>query len=338
MHLDEQHDDMIAALGGFYRTWIAYLGIELGFVEALRSAGTAGLSADELAARTGAHPKAVATWAWAADAHGLITAADVLRIDEGLAAVLIDEQRTVYLGGQVIHSVVSTLDWDGMLAFFRSGVPIRERPDRYRAAIERVTRQDVAVFFAEALAALPDLVARLSMGGRVLDVHCGGGRWLLAMARRFANLTLVGTEDEADSRARAHQLIEAAELQGRIRIESSSIEDVSSGGRFDLVYYQYALHGLPDPAGSLRAAWAALEVDGWLLVLDWLLPTDEDELHSIHGELIAGVHLDEVFMGAGLRDLQAYLAWFEAAGTPAPVVIELPSGATLLALHRSPTA
>ncbi len=338
MHLDEQHDDVIAALGGFYRTWIAYLGIELGFFHALRAAGPFGLSVEDLAEQTATNPKAVATWAWAADAHRLVLATDRLVVPDDLASVLIDEHRTAYLGGQVIHSVVSTLDWDGMLAFFRSGVPTRNRPDRYRAAIERVTRQDVAVFFTEALAALPDLVAGLTRGGRVLDVHCGGGRWLVAMAQRFPSLSLVGIEDEADSRSRAGALIEDASLDRRIRIASTSIQDAAAAGRFDLVYYQYALHFLADPVDSLRAGWAALSDDGWLLVLDWLLPTNQDELHSIHGELIAGVHLDEVFMGAGLRDLDAYLAWFAGAGIPAPTVIDLPSGATLFASHRSTAA
>ncbi|TAL13327.1 MAG: class I SAM-dependent methyltransferase [Chloroflexota bacterium] len=336
MHLDEQHDDVIAALAGFYRTWIAYLGIELGFFHVLRTAGSAGLTTEELATRTGTHPKAVTTWAWAADAHGLLTSTDRLRVDDELAAVLIDEQRTAYLGGQVIHSVVSTLDWDGMLDFFRTGAPIRSRPDRYRAAIERVTRQDVAVFFAEALAALPDLVASLSHGGRVLDVHCGGGRWLVAMAQRFPNLGLIGIEDEPDSRARALQLIEDAGLAERIHIDSISIHDIA--GPFDTIYYQYALHALADPADSLRGAWAAVAPGGWLLVLDWLLPTDDDELHSIHGELIAGVHLDEVFSGAGLHDVDAYRGWFRDANTPDPTVIELPSGATLFVLQRPPTA
>ena len=66
--------------------------------------------------------------------------------------------------------------------FFRTGQPITERPDRYRMAIERLTRQDIAVFFQEVLAAMPQLVADLSRGGRVVDIHCGGGRWLVAMA------------------------------------------------------------------------------------------------------------------------------------------------------------
>lgn len=335
MRFDEQHDDLIAALGGFYRTWIVYLGLELGFFQALRVAGAAGLTAAELSARTGTHPRAVATWTWAADAHELIDAANGrLRLDDELATVLLDERRTAYLGGQVVHSVVATLDWDRMLEFFQTGLPLTNRPDRYRAAIERVTRQDVAVFFAEALAALPDLVARLSAGGRVLDVHCGGGRWLVGMAHRFPNVQLVGIEAEADSRARAAALIEDAHLGDRIRIESVARDEVARPGRFDLIYYQYALHWLPDPVASLRASWEALEADGSLLVLDWLLPTEPEDVHSIHGELIAGLHLDEVFGGFGLRESVAYVGWFRDAGMPVPEVIELPSGATLFALQR----
>ncbi len=334
MRLDDRYDDLVAALGGFYRTWIAYLGLELGLFAALRAAGDGGLDVDELAVRTGNHPRAVATWAWAAGAHGLIEGETRLRVEPETAAVLLDEQRTFYLGGQFIHSVVASQDWDRMVAFFRTGVPVADRPDRYRVAIERVTRQDIAVFFSEALAALPDLVARLAAGGRVLDVHCGGGRWLVAMANRFPRLELVGIEAEADSRQRASELIAGAGLGARVRVEPVEREATTLPGRFDLVYYQYALHFLPDPAASLAASWAALEPGGTLLVLDWLLPTDPDELHSIHGELIAGLHLDEVFMGAGLGDAAAYLRWFAAAGTPAPDVIELPSGATLFTLQR----
>jgi hypothetical protein len=57
-------------------------------------------------------------------------------------------------------------------------------------------------------------------------------------------------------------------------------------------------------------------------------------MRTVHGELIAGVHLDEVFMGAGLRDVAAYRGWFAEAGIPEPSVNELPSGATLFAVDR----
>jgi SAM-dependent methyltransferase len=335
MRLDDRYDELISDLGGFYRTWLVYLGVELGFFRALRTASDGGLPVAGLASRTSTHPRAVETWAWAADAHGLVhTEAGAIRLDPETAAVLLDEQRPEFLGGQFVHSVVATLDWDRMLDFFRTGVPIRSRPDRYRAAIEQVTRQDIAVFFTEGLAALPNLVSRLVAGGRVLDVHCGSGRWLVAMAQRFPELQLVGIEAEPDSIARAKVLIEDASLAGRIRIEPVERTDVTRPGRFDLVYYQYALHFLPDPPASLAASWGALDPGGTLLVLDWLLPTDPGEMRTIQGELIAGVHLDEVFMGAGLRDLQFYQGWFTEAGLPEPEVIALPSGATLFVVAR----
>ena len=336
MGLDDRYDDLIGSLGGFYRTWLVYLGLDLGFFRALRAAGAAGLVIDDLAARTSTHPRAVGTWAWAADAHGLVHAAgDAIHVDDETTAILLDEQRLEFLGGQFVHSVVASLDWDRMTEFFRTGVPVSTRPDRYRAAIEQVTRQDIAVFFIEGLAALPNLVPRLIAGGRVLDVHCGGGRWLVAMAQRFPELKLVGIEAEPDSIGRARALIEDAGLTDRIRIEHVARSEVTRPGRFDLIYYQYALHQLPDPAASLRASWEALDPSGWLIVLDWLLPTDPDELRTIHGELIAGLHLDEVFMGTGLRDVDAYRGWFAEAGTPEPQVIELPSGATFIVLDRA---
>ena len=40
MPLDERFDDLIASLGGFHRSWLIYLGIELGLFE--QSAGRRG--------------------------------------------------------------------------------------------------------------------------------------------------------------------------------------------------------------------------------------------------------------------------------------------------------
>jgi hypothetical protein len=37
---------------------------------------------------------------------------------------------------------------------------------------------------------VPDLAASLAGGGRVLDVHCGGGKGLIAIATRFPETSL----------------------------------------------------------------------------------------------------------------------------------------------------
>jgi SAM-dependent methyltransferase len=302
----------------------------------VRAAGSGGITTDALATATNTHPAAIKAWAAAADAHGLATfEGDRLGMDEDVAAILLDGDRADFLGGQFVHAVVAAMDWGGMEEFFRTGTPIGERPSRYREAIEILTRQDIAVFFQEVLAALPQLVADLSRGGRVVDVHCGGGRWLVAMARRFPALELVGVEFEADSVARARATVAAEGLSDRIDIRQAKATEPGSTSEYDLVYFQYALHQLDDAPQVLRAAWAALRPGGRLLVLDWPLPSDPEEFRSRHGEIIAGVQLDELFQGTALASRERFLGWFAEAGLPVPTSIDLPSGAAVFLAERA---
>jgi len=332
---EDRFDDLIASLGGFHRSWLVYLGLELGLFAAIRGAGAEGIDPVALASSTGTHPDAVAAWAWASDAHELTTLeGGRLTIDPDIAEMLLDDQATGFLGGQFVHAVVASMDWGGMADFFRTGRPVGDRPDRYRAAIERLTRQDIAVFFQEVLAALPQLVADLSRGGRVVDVHCGGGRWLVAMARRFPELELVGVEFEADSVARARAAVESEGLGARIEIRHGEARSPGASGEYDLVYFQYALHQLQDAPAVLAAAWSALRPDGRILVLDWPLPSSPDEFRTRHGEIIAGVQLDELYQGTALATRDEFLEWFGAAGIPAPQRIDLPSGASVFLVER----
>jgi SAM-dependent methyltransferase len=332
---EDRFDDLIASLGGFHRSWLVYLGIELGLLARIREAGGSGITPDELAAATGTDATAVSAWAWASDAHDLTRFDDGrLTIDGDVAEILLDDARSEFLGGQFVHAVVASMDWGGMEDFFRTGRPIGQRPDRYRAAIERLTRQDIAVFFQEVLAAIPQLAADLSSGGRVVDVHCGGGRWLVAMARRFPSLELIGVEFEPDSVARARATVDAEGLADRIEIRQAQATDPGHQGEYDLAYFQYALHQLQDAPRVLSAAWSVLRPGGRILVLDWPLPSGPDEFRTRHGELIAGVQLDELFQGTALATREQFLAWFEAAGLPAPSIIDLPSGAAVFLAER----
>ncbi|HEV8697581.1 MAG TPA: methyltransferase domain-containing protein, partial [Candidatus Limnocylindrales bacterium] len=266
---DDRFDDLVASLAGFHRSWLIYLGIELGLFVRIRAAGPDGITPADLAAATETEQEAVAAWSWASDAHDLAVLEDGrLTIDDDVAEILLDDQRAEFLGGQFIHAVVASMDWGGMEEFFRTGRPLASRPDRYRAAIERLTRQDIAVFFQEVLAALPQLAADLARGGHVVDVHCGGGRWLVAMARRFPALKLVGVEFEEDSVARARASVAEQGLADRIEIRHGKATDPGKAGEYDLAYFQYALHQLHDAPKVLAAAWAALRPGGRILVLD----------------------------------------------------------------------
>lgn len=335
MRIDDRFDDLVASLGGFYRTWYVYVGLELGLLQRLRDAGPDGLTADELAQRSGTEPRLVADWAWGADAHDLVTVENGrITVPDDIADVLLHADRSEYLGGQFLHAAVGSLDFGSLLDVFRSGQAVSSRPDRYRVAIERLTVQDISVFFQEALASLPELVQDLRPGTTVIDVHCGGGRWLIAMARRFPGTRLVGIEFEPDSVVRARANVAAAVLTDRIAVERKDLSDIGHHGEASLVYFQYALHQLPDAPAALRAAWDAVGSGGWLVALDWYVPSDPDELRTRHGELIAGMQLDELVQGTRLVSRNEALLWFEDAGLPTPELLDLPSGATAIVARR----
>jgi SAM-dependent methyltransferase len=335
MNLDDRFHDLVTSLGGFYSAWVIHLGLELGLFSALRRAAAPGLTPVELAAVTGMAPVPVARWCRAAFASDLIDDDGTrVSLDEVTAAILLDVDRPEYLGGQFAYTVTASLDYDAMADYIRTERLLASRPPRYYRAFEQLTRQDIAVFFEEALAALPDLVTMLARGAEVIDLHCGGGRWLVAVARRFPATRLVGVESEPDSTARAMRLVQEAGLEERIRIEAREVASITHEAAFDLAYFQHALHQIPEPAAALAAAWRALRPGGRLLILGWCLPANREDLATLHGQLISGVALDESLHGGRLRTVEEHAALFEEAGLPVPRAISLPSDATLLVAQR----
>lgn len=335
MRLDDRFDDFVVSLGGFYRTWFACAGLELGLFHRLREAGSQGLTEDELGRRAGTTPELVGRWAWGAYAHDLVEIVDGrILLAEDVAQVLLDADRPEYLGGQLQFAALASLDYGILPDVFRTGHALSARPDRYRGAIERLTLQDIGVFFQEVLASLPQLVLDLRPGTRIMDVHCGGGRWLIAMARRFPGTFLTGVEFEPDSVARARANIATAGLSDRITIEAGDMAAVGHAGEVDLVYFQHALHHLPDPAAVLRSAWGAVRPGGWLVALEWYLPSDPDDARTHLGEILAGLQLDALVEGKRLVTRSEALGWFADAGLPTPELIDLPSGASAVVARR----
>ena len=332
----DRFEELAASVAGFYQSWVVYLGLELGLFERIHASGAAGITPDALAAAAGCRPEPVRTWVRAAHAGDLVAFEDDrARLTDDVVSVLLDDTHPEYLGGQFVVAVVSSLDYAGLTEFFRTGRTIDERPPRFHRAIEAVTVQDIAVFFQEGLAQLPELVATLSRGARVLDVACGGGKWLIAVARRFPATELVGVEFEPDSVARAMRHVSEAGLGQRIRIEPRTIPDMPFRQQFDLVYIQDALHELEDPVTSLQAAWAAVAPGGELVVLEWCLPEDPADSQSLQAQLLWGIQIDELYQGTRMLTHAGFTEVFASAGVPAPTVIDLLSGATLFVVGRT---
>ena len=332
----DRFEELAAGVGGFYRSWVIYLGLELGLFARIRAAGSTGLAAADLATAADCRPEPIDAWVRAAHAGDLVELVDGRAVvADDVASILLDDTHPEYLGGQFVVAVVSSLDYAGLVDFVRGGPPITERPARFHRAIEAVTVQDIAVFFQEGLAQLPDLAAALVRGGRVLDVACGGGKWLIAIARRFPGTELVGVEFEPDSVERARLHVAEAGLDDRIRIEARATDDMPFRDEFDLVYLQDALHELPDPMASLRSAWAAVAPEGRLVVLEWCLPDRPTDPESLQAELLWGIQIDELYQGTRMYTHGGYGELFAAAGVPPSTIVDLPSGASLFVVRKA---
>jgi len=337
MSMDDRFADLLDDLSGFYRSWIVYLGIETGLIAALRDASH-GLLVADLAQQAGCAPSTVDVWSRAGYAFGLLeldlSDEPRFRIDAELAAMLTDETRADFLGGQFAFSVGASLEHGGLVDVIRSGRPHPDRSATFHRSVERLNAQDTTLFLEQGVSSVPGLRQRLEAGIQVLDVACGGGGWLMAMAEAYPVIRGTGIEFDPEWLATARARIGGARLQHRITIEEGDPASVPASGRYGLVYLQDVLHEMPDPAAALAGGWRVVEQGGWLVVLDWCLPSSWEEYRTRQGELLWGYQLDELYQGTSLLTRAGFERLFQAADLPAPERIELDAGATLFVLRR----
>ena len=97
--------------------------------ERIRAAGPTGSTPDELAAAAGCLAEPVEVWVRLAHAVELIEFdGELARPIDEVMTILLDDERPEYLGGQFVSTVVSSLDYERLTEFFRTGRTIPERP------------------------------------------------------------------------------------------------------------------------------------------------------------------------------------------------------------------
>jgi SAM-dependent methyltransferase len=98
------------------------------------------------------------------------------------------------------------------------------------------------------------ILAWLSPDGRVLDVGCGSGRMLAALAEH--GISGIGIDPYASDTERCR------------RLRAEEMDQLAE--QFDLVYTCYALHHFDAPQRFPEKALSVLCPDGLLLIVDWV--------------------------------------------------------------------
>jgi len=103
------------------------------------------------------------------------------------------------------------------------------------------------------------LIARLDVptGGTVLEVGCGTGRNLVAVAKRYPGTRLFGLDISEAMLTTARAKVAAAGLSQRITLKQADATDFDAGAlfgveKFDRVFFSYTLSMIPDWQTALR--------------------------------------------------------------------------------------
>ena len=262
---------MTSDLGAAMQGALSYIGDRLGIFKSLAEAGA--VTSAELAARTGLNERYLREWL------GAMTAAKYISYDATSgrysmppehAMILADENSPFFMGGFMQMVVPEVGMAPKLLEAFRTGkgVPQSEYPPEVFEAIERGS----APMYKHSLVrkwipAMPQVVEALNAGGSALDVGCGSGRAVIALASAYPKARLFGYDGHAGSVERARANAKAAGVAERVTFAVVDCTKLPAE-QFDFIATFDVIHDSVDPVGLLKSIRGALKPDGTYLMVE----------------------------------------------------------------------
>ncbi len=249
------------------------IGHRTGLFAAMRKAGPA--TSREIAAASGLNERYVREWLGAMTCGGIATCDET-----GSVFTLVPAASSALTGSDGAENLAYLAQYVAMMGSVEEkvidcfhnggGVPYSEFPRFHEVMAEDSGQTVVGALFDHILPLAPGLTLALHNGIDVLDIGCGRGKALLAMARHFPNSRFTGWDlSESTIRSAAE---EAAE-QGlaNVSFQSRDLTDfhqTAPAAAFDLVTAFDAIHDQARPDHVLAGIRRALKPDGLFLMQD----------------------------------------------------------------------
>lgn len=319
---------------GYNATRFIALGVEAGLFRAL-AAAPEGVTAAELAAAQGLDADYTRHFLQTGYALELLDLADGrYRLAEHMAPLLARPEHNSYLGALAGFHHISGRDFERMPALLKSGgtYTFQQHEADFIAAVAEVTAGIAGFVAASILPGLPEFAGRDDL--KVLDLGCGMGGTLLALARAYPKAELVGIDVEPRSVERANARFAEAGVAQRVKAQVAAAEGVNLDARFDLVTLIQVLHEtLPTVRADILAGAArALKPGGVLLVVDEPYPDTVEGLRD--AQSCAMTQFVERFWGNELLSLAQQKALIEAAGLRVDAQLVPPPGLVSVTIAR----
>ena len=325
-------------LKGYHATHLLELGDKLGLHQALRQAPN-GLTAADLAAKLGLDAFYTRVYCQTAYSLGIVDqdADGAYRLAPFMDEVLADPESIYYLGKVPALHLLMGRDYPKYPEFFRTGgtFPFQDHDELFIQTIAAASRGLPRYIIDSVLPRIDGLVDHLNNGARVLDVGCGSGYAIVALAERFPRVHCVGIDIEPTSIEAARRLIEEHGLGDRV--EARVVDEASAPlvREFDLAMMILSLHEIhPSQKGKVVGqAVQALNPTGTLLILDEAIPENLPDLrdptlsltvmaqwyesiwgNEINTESEVKQLLDD--QGLKIRSARRVSRWYIVTGTP----------------------
>jgi ubiquinone/menaquinone biosynthesis C-methylase UbiE len=260
---------------------ITFVGDRLGLFKAMAGAGE--LTSEELAKKTGTHPRIIKEWLAGQAAGGFVTynqTNDTYSLSEEHAYALTDENSPAYITG-FYQSIVSLFkDEEMIINAFRTGKGLGWG-DHHHYLFEGTERffkpNYVANLISSWIPALEGVENKLINGrAKVADVGCGHGVSTILMAKAYPNSEIVGFDSHKPSIEWARRKAEKEGLQN-ITFEVANSTDYP-GDDYDLVAFFDCFHDMGNPAEVARHVFQTLKKkDGTCMLVE---PFANDKLED----------------------------------------------------------
>jgi len=249
---------------------LIHLGDRLGLYRALDGAGA--VTAQEFATRTGLHERWLREWLRGNAAAELLVSDDGESFEltpEG-AAVLAQEESSLLFAGGAFTAPFEPSVLDELADAFRTGIGLPY--DRLGPSGAHSTERSLGPWARMALVpriipALDGVAERLERGALVVDVGCGAGVALTALASAYPNSTFHGYELSRHALDRAAARVKEQGLTN-FELFHTRAEELPADGRYDFVLTFDCLHDMTRPADTIAAIRHAIADDGTWLIKD----------------------------------------------------------------------
>lgn len=261
-------DQVFRDMAGAMAAGMVYVGTRTGLFRAM--AGKGAMRLEDVIRDSGLQPRYVEEWLKGMASAGYLDydpAAGTYALSDEHAWFLASDGTDHFAGGmfEMVPVLLRAAPRVAQAFVDGGGVPFEDFGPDCVSALDLINRgQYEQRFTGYWLQALPDVVARLQAGGRMLDVGCGSGRVCLAFAEAFPAASITGIDPDAESIRRARE----ADRRSRISFEVKTTSQMAPGERFDLITLCDCLHDLAEPERTLREVRALLKPEGTLFVVE----------------------------------------------------------------------